>query len=158
KSLTINRTGPLDADRRHEIKLYLAKDFAPAPQHHINVGLGYHSQSGRPTNYLGSHPLYGLDEEFLLPRGSGEREPWVHSFDLHVGYTFFESKSKSLQFSLDIFNLFNFQAVTKTVERYTLRDVLPITGPAAGSPFASGDKKTIRPEIIMPGDGNPRQF
>lgn len=153
KSLTINRTGPLDADRRHEIKLYVAKDFAPAPQHHVNVGLGYHSMSGRPTNFLGSHPLYGLDEEFLLPRGSGEREPWVHSFDLHVGYTFFESKDRSLQFALDIFNLFNFQAVTKTSERYTTRDVLPITGSAANSPFVNGDKKTIRPEIIMPSDG-----
>lgn len=158
KELVINHSGPLDSDRRHEIKLFVAKDFAPVRQHHINVGLGYHSMSGRPTNYLGAQTYYGFDEVFLLPRGSGEREPWVHSIDLHVGYTFFHSKNQSLQFALDIFNLFNFQAVTKTVERYTVRDVEPIVGADANSPFVNGDKKTIRPEIIRPSDATAPPF
>ncbi|MET0384445.1 MAG: TonB-dependent receptor [Polyangiales bacterium] len=153
RSLTINRTGDLDADRRHEVKLFAARDFIPDPQHHVNLGLSYRATSGGPTNVLGAHPRYGNDEIFLLPRGAGDRLPWVHTFDVHVGYTFLQTKAQTLAVTADIFNLFNFQAVTQRSNRYTLREVEPITGPAADNPYSDGDSKRINPSIINPSDG-----
>ena len=153
RSLLANRKGALDADRRHEIKLYLAREIELAAQHHLNVGLSYRSRSGGPTNYLGAHPVYGLSEAFILPRGSGERYPWVHSIDVHLGYTFYQSKNATLSITWDVFNLFNFQAITRRSEDYTLRPVLPITGSNAKDPFVNGNKRVIDPTKINPSDG-----
>ena len=36
-------------------------------------GLGFRARSGTPTSYLGSHPRYGVDEAFIVPRGIGPR-------------------------------------------------------------------------------------
>jgi hypothetical protein len=85
------------------------------------------ARSGAPTGYYGSHPQYGLDETFILPRGSGERNPWEFGADLALGYRFQIDKDKSVQATIDIFNLFNFQAVTLTDQTYTRSDVLPLT-------------------------------
>jgi outer membrane receptor protein involved in Fe transport len=72
--------------------------------------------------------LYSNDEVFLLPRGSGERLPWQHSIDAKLSYTFFESPTKTLAVTLDVFNLFNFQAEADRSQRYKIRPVEPITG------------------------------
>jgi outer membrane receptor protein involved in Fe transport len=158
-SLTVNRWGPLAGDHTHEIKLYASRDFELAPRHRINVGTSYRGRSGGPTNFLAAHPLYGNGEVFLLPRGSGERLPWVHEIDLHVGYTFLETKNQSLSLTMDVFNLFDFQAVTRRGEDYTLRSAQPITNSAAvKSPFLNGDTKTIDPTKIQPSDGDARPF
>jgi len=154
RSLTVNRTGALAGDRRHEIKVFVARDIAIAPRHHLNIGGTYISRSGGPTNFLASHPVYGNGEVFILPRGSGERMPWVHEVDLHVGYSFYETKNQTLSLTADIFNLFNFQAVTRRGQDYTYRSVEPITGSAA----TSGDRKSIDPNAITPSDGDPRPF
>ena len=53
----------------------------------------------------------------------------------------------------DIFNLFNFQAVTQRGETYTNRDANPITGAAASNPYVNGDRKHIDPALIKPSDG-----
>ena len=155
RSLTINRTGPLDGDRRHEIKLFLARDLIPMPQHHFNIGLSYRARSGGPNNYLGRHFRYGNDEVFILPRGSGERSPWVHNVDLHVGYMFYKSKGSSLSVTADIFNLFNLQSAVKLSNRYTLRAVQPNTSDAPEDVIAGDDKKSLRPETITAEDGKP---
>jgi len=73
RSLLANRDGPLPGDRTHQIKLYGAKDWVLTPEHHVTSGGSLRGRSGTPTGYLGSHTLYGLDESFILPRGSGER-------------------------------------------------------------------------------------
>jgi outer membrane receptor protein involved in Fe transport len=152
KELTVNRTGPLPGDHRHEIKLHAARDFALAPEHHVNVGASYRALSGAPTNFLGSHVLYGPDAVFLLPRGSGERLPWQHTVDLHLGYAFVTSKYRTLSVTCDIFNLLNFQAVTQRGETYTERDVNPITGSAQNGALQ------IDPSRVKPADGDPRPF
>jgi outer membrane receptor protein involved in Fe transport len=157
-SLTVNRTGALNGDHTHEIKLYLARDFELAPQHHINVGASYRGRSGAPTNYLGAHVTYGPDEVFLLPRGSGDRLPWEHDFDLHVGYAFLQTKTQTLAVTFDVFNLFDLQAVTRRGETYTLRPVEPITGASATSPFVDGNRKNIDPTKIQASDGDTRPF
>jgi hypothetical protein len=156
RSLTVNRTGPLPGDHRHELKLFVARDIALTPAHHLNVGASYRALSGGPTNYLGSHVLYGPDEVFLLPRGSGERLPWQHTIDVHLGYTLVSSKYRTLAVTCDVFNLLDFHAVTARGETYTLRDVEPITGSAAKNALV--DRRTIDPSRIRPADGDPRPF
>jgi outer membrane receptor protein involved in Fe transport len=158
RSLTVNRYGDLGADRRHELKLFLARDIELVPRHHLNVGGSYRARSGAPTNYLARHPVYGNDEVFLLPRGSGERLPWQHTVDAHLGYTLAQTPKQTFAFTLDVFNLFNFRAVVRRSERYTVRDAEPITGAAAKDPFVNGNKKQIDPALVQPSDGDPRPF
>jgi hypothetical protein len=130
RSLLANRDGPLPGDRTHQIKLYGARDWLLTPEHHVTTGLSLKARSGVPTGYLGSHPVYTLDETFILPRGSGERTPWEFGADLSLGYRFQIDKDKSVQATIDIFNIFNFQAITQSDQRYTASDVLPLTNGA----------------------------
>ncbi|HWO07947.1 MAG TPA: TonB-dependent receptor, partial [Polyangiaceae bacterium] len=157
-SIMANRTGPLNGDRRHEIKLFGARDIVITPQHHINLGASYRARSGAPTNYLGSHIVYGPDEVFILPRGSGERLPWQHTVDAHLGYTFLKTEAQTLAITCDIFNLFNIRSVATRGQRYTNRDVEPITGVSAEDALVNGNKREINPALIQPSDGDPRPF
>jgi hypothetical protein len=157
KSLVVNRRGPLDGDRRHEIKLYGAKDWQLDEGVRLTTGISYRSRSGAPTTFLGRHNLYGLDEVFLLPRGAGERLPWVHNVDLHASLGIWQSKTNSISLTADVFNLFNFQAATARSQRYTQLEVNPITDPnAQKNAFEPGqDKKVIRPDLIDQTSGAP---
>jgi len=135
RSLLANRDGPLPGDRTHQVKLFGAKDWVLTNEHHLTSGLALKGRSGTPTGYLGSHPIYTLDETFILPRGSGVRTPWEFSADIQLGYRFNIGNGKTVQATVDIFNVFNFQAVTTKDNRYTASDVLPVIG---GSPNADG--------------------
>jgi hypothetical protein len=128
--LTQNRTGPLPGDRTHAIKLFGAKDFLLPRQMVIEVGLGVTGRSGEPTSVLGAELAvgYGDDEVFILERGAGERLPWVFSIDPHLGWGVNFSKDSRFSLSMDVFNVFNFQAVTRIEETYTQAGVLPIEG------------------------------
>jgi outer membrane receptor protein involved in Fe transport len=160
RSLLINRKGDLAGDRRHEIKLFVSRDFPIGKSHNLNIGAGYQARSGGPTNHLGRHVLYGRGEVFLLPRGSGERLPWTHNIDLHVAYQLAHTKSQTLSFTVDVFNLFNFQEVIQTNESYTYRSVEPITGAATNRAFINGDPRRIDPSRVLASDldVNPRPF
>jgi outer membrane receptor protein involved in Fe transport len=158
RSLTVNRYGPLDGDRRHEIKIFAARDVPVDPQHHINVGMSYRARSGGPTSYLGAHAVYGNDELFILPRGSGPRLPWQHVVDTHVGYTFLRTEKETFAVTCDIFNLFNIRSLRRRGERYTTRAVEPITGVSKDNALLDGDEKTIDPALILPADGDARPF
>lgn len=154
--LTLNKKGSLAGDRRHELKLFGAYDIPFSRQQHVNVGISYRARSGAPTNYLARHQLYGANEVFLLPRGAGERMPWIHDFDIHVAYAFLQSKNKTVSVTGDVFNLFNLRAVVRRGQTYTLRAVRPITGDAAKNPFRNGPKD-IDPELITPSDADPAE-
>ncbi|HTJ81132.1 MAG TPA: TonB-dependent receptor [Polyangiaceae bacterium] len=143
-SLLPNRTGPLPGDSTHQIKVYGAVEFTPG-KFIGDIGLAFKTQSGGPTNYLGSHELYGDSEVYILPRGAGERLPWVHRFDTHFGIGTRLSKASTLVFTMDIFNLFNFQEVTAVDDNYTYASVLPVKD---GTP---GDLKS---KLTHP-DGSP---
>jgi hypothetical protein len=155
-SLTVNRYGPLDGDRRHELKVFGARDIPVTPQHHINLGASYRARSGAPTSYLGAHAVYGNDEVFILPRGSGPRLPWQHTIDTHIGYTFLRTEKQTFAVTCDIFNLFNIRTLRGTSERYTNRAVEPITGVSADA--ARLNDKTIDPTLVAPADGDARPF
>jgi hypothetical protein len=157
RSLTVNRRGPLDGDRRHEIKLYGAKDWQLDQGVRLTTGLSYRARSGGPTNFQGRHPIYGAGEVFILPRGEGERLPWVHNVDVHASLGVWQSKTNSISVTADIFNLFNFQAVTQTSQIYTNSSVNPITDPnQQNNAYLPGrDKQEINPAIIVPNPGEP---
>ena len=137
-SLLPNRTGPLDADRNHFIKAYASKQFQITNSFAVIAGLTYEGRSGAPINYLGSHPLYGPDEVFVLPRGDGGRLPWRHAINLKAGVSYRISKDNVIQFTADVFNLFNFQAVTGVDQTITSSDVLPFqVAPGTKDPQAA---------------------
>jgi len=130
--LLANRTGPLDGDITHSVKAYLAKDFVLPGGFDINIGGSYTGASGPPTNYLGYNDAqsYGGGEVFILPRGSGQRLPWLNTIDGRIAINYKLSKDSEASISLDVFNIFNFQQVTAVDEEYTLdpNGVLPIPG------------------------------
>ncbi len=124
-SLLPNRSGPLDADRNHAVKVYGSKEFRIGSVFSIIAGLTYEGRSGAPINYLGSHPLYGPDEAFVLPRGAGGRLPWRHAINAKLGLSARLSKDNVIQLTGDVFNMFNFQAATGVDNTFTTSDVLP---------------------------------
>jgi outer membrane receptor protein involved in Fe transport len=163
RSLLANRNGPLPADRTHQVKIYGAKDWLLSPEHHITSGVSLKGRSGTPTGFLGSHPLYTLDETFILPRGSGERTPWEFGVDLQLGYRFNIDKDKTVQATVDIFNLFNFQAVTLKDNRYTASDVLPVVGGTLNpdgtiSGLKNTDGTDFNPDERNPNFGRPTAY
>jgi hypothetical protein len=128
QSLLPNRNGPLPGDRRHQIKLFGARDWAVGRRHEVLTGIGFNASSGDPSNYLGSNTAYGPDEVFILKRGSGPRLPWTTTVDLRLGYTFAYSKDYTLSATMDVFNLLNTQTTTRYDQRYTNADVNPVVG------------------------------
>jgi outer membrane receptor protein involved in Fe transport len=156
RSLIVNRRGPLDGDRRHEIKLYGAKDWQLDQGVRLTTGLSYRARSGGPTSFIGNHVVYG-QEVFLLPRGEGERLPWQHNVDLHTALGVWQSKTNSISITADVFNLFNFQAITAQSQSYTLSNVSPITDAGQqSSPYLPGrDKQEINPDFIKGAPGQP---
>ncbi|AKT41034.1 TonB-dependent receptor [Chondromyces crocatus] len=149
-SLLPNRFGALPGDRTHEIKLYGSKGFEIPGGMLLDLGLSFRSRSGGPTNYLGSHPLYGGGEAYILPRGSGERLPWQHDFDGRIGFSLNLAKDSMLTVSMDIFNMFNFQQVASVDQVYTNSDVLPCVDGTPGQLLPSGGDSCIRKN-----DGSP---
>jgi outer membrane receptor protein involved in Fe transport len=180
RSLLPNRDGPLPGDRTHQIQIYGAKDFLLPNDMDITLGATYRTHSGEPTSFLGSHNLYGADEVFVLPRGVGDRLPWIHNIDTKLTFGMRLTKDSHLQVSMDIFNLFNFQGVTSRDETYTSDDVLPVAdgtrddiagcvkagAPGAcnlklanGAPFLKGDPATqTDPGKANPNFGNPTSY
>ena len=164
KSLLLNSYGPLPGDRTHQIKLFGAKEWSPKPEHHVLIGLALRGHSGEPTSFLGSHVRYGPSQVYILDRGSGERLPWVFSSDLQVGYRYEIDKTKTVQATIDVFNLFNFQAATARDEGYTRTDVVAVTNGdistlkhANGTPFDPATDKN--PNFGHPSKYQaPRQF
>jgi hypothetical protein len=125
-SLLDNRTGLLPYDRTHAIKIFGAKEVNFSKDLSASLGLSYRGNSGTPINYLGGHVDYGEGEGFVLPRGSAGRTPWVNNIDSNIGVNYRINKTNTLSFSLDVFNVFNFQTATLVDENYTYKAVLPV--------------------------------
>jgi len=126
-----NRYGSLPADFRHTFKILASKDWALLPNHHLGTGLVYQARSGGATSYLATDPFTYNDESYILPRGSGIRLPWQHTIDLQLNYRVAAVGGVGLSLTADVFNLFNFQAVTSINEEYTLQNVIAQKGTTA---------------------------
>jgi hypothetical protein len=162
-------SGLLPEDRTHSLKLHGAKAFRFTRDLSANLGLSYRGRSGTPLNYLGGDPLFGPGEIFVLPRGSsGERTPWVHTVDSNVGLTWRFDRSKAVSLTVDVFNLFNFQAATRVDQNYTYASVLPVTEPVAPGTLTPdkvtrltgflSEKEPLRAEDLNPNFKKPLQY
>jgi hypothetical protein len=117
--LAVNASGPLPSDNSHAIKLFGAKEWVINPQNYISTGAAFRATSGAPTSYFGADLLYGTLNNYLIQAGTGPRLPWTYDVDLNLGYRYAIDKDKSLAFTVDIFNLLNFQETTAVDQSYT---------------------------------------
>ncbi|MEJ7732822.1 MAG: TonB-dependent receptor [Polyangiaceae bacterium] len=162
--LTQNRQGPLPGDRTHEIKVFGAKDFDLGKRMQLQLGLRVNARSGEPTSVLGAEDVigYGGDEVFILQRGAGERLPWIFSVDPHVGWGFELGKDSALTLYMDVFNVFNFQGVTRIDDTYTNSGVLPVDGADSfdriGEVRRTSDGGPLTQADLNPNFGKPTQY
>ena len=133
RTLLANQTGPLPSDLSHNIKLYLAKEFAITPVFSTTLGGSFNANSGPPINALGAHPVYGSGFAFILERGGAGRLPWVTSLDAKIGLNYRLGKDSVITAAVEGFNLFNSQRPVTVDENYTLKTVTPILGAKQGS-------------------------
>ena len=124
KDFTINQYGPLPGDHTHDIKIFLAKDWKLAPLHGLTTGTALRAQSGQPINYTANDAVYGPGINMLLPRGDGGRMPWNYDADVNLAYRYQIDKDKTVSFTVDIFNLFNFQQEVQVDESYTFTNAI----------------------------------
>jgi outer membrane receptor protein involved in Fe transport len=125
-SLTINREGPLPADRTHQLKAFAVREFVLGTDLSIQLGLSYFGNSGTPYNYLARGEVYGWGDVFILPRGSAGRLPWFHRIDTRLAITYKLTTTLTATAGVDVFNLFNFQEATSYDEEYTFSAVRPL--------------------------------
>lgn len=126
--LMANRAGALSADRTHLFKVdgYYQLDLAQIG--YFVFGSSIRASSGISHNYLGSHPLYGEKESYILPRGTAPRSPLSTQVDVRVQYGRQLGNDMRLEAFLDVFNLFNRQVEINADDRYTFDAVNPIVG------------------------------
>lgn len=153
RSLQANRDGPLPGDRRHALALHAAA-LIDLPAHlFATIGVGWRSRSGEPTSVLGAHPIYGADAVYILPRGAGERLPWVHDLDAHLGLGADLGRDVRLEIEVDVWNVLDFAAPIAVDERFTSAAVLPVpSGTTADIPLAPTDRS---PGRLRNADGTP---
>ena len=139
-----NKTGPLGGNREHYIKLaasymaVLSPSVSLVPSANVNVFSGY------PVSALARHPLYGLGQSYVLPRGFVGDLPWTWKFDVGLKAIWALSGPYTLQFSLDIFNLFNANT-TQWVDQNYSRDsrIVPMQNSQCSSKNAISSKTPI---------------
>jgi outer membrane receptor protein involved in Fe transport len=149
--LTINRLGPLAGDIRHTVKAYLAKQFVILPSLGVTLGAGYVGASGPPIDFLGASAVTGGYRNgyvSIFPRGAAGRLGWVHTIDLNGAVTFRPSADTAITLSVNVFNLFNFQQVTRVANQYT-------TWPNGVSPIPNGNPATDKGKIVSDRTGQP---
>jgi outer membrane receptor protein involved in Fe transport len=162
-SLTENKTGLLLLDRTHQVKLYGAKEFPLSPRLSLNLGMSYRGNSGTPINVTGAHYIYGPDFTFILPRGAGGRLPFVHNIDTRLSASYRLTGDMVASVSMDVFNLFNFQAYTSVDQRYTAETVDAIIGGtqkdlAGLKPRTRDPANPDRTVVVNPNYGRPTSY
>lgn len=113
--------GNLPNDRRHAVKVF----GAYSPVENITLGANFFWQSGRPLNAFGIHPTdefaqaYGAESFYkqgvLAPRGSEGETSSRWNLDLSANYDMMWM-DHSLNFRLDVFNVFNNDKATEIYE------------------------------------------
>jgi hypothetical protein len=126
--LLANRNGPLGLDRPHLLKVDGFYQFDLKDAGLVILGTSVRGQSGIPHNTLGSHWAYGVEESYILPRGSANRSPFTWTADLKATYGRKIGKSQQVEIFTDIFNVFNQQEETDNDETYTFDNMNPIVG------------------------------
>jgi hypothetical protein len=130
---TVNTTGYLPNDRRHQVKIFGA--YAITPE--LSLGSNILLSSGRPKNKMGwqNDPVRGAtsNDYLLAPRGSVGTTDWVFNTNLSLVYRPKWGDNR-LSLQLDAFNIFNGKAVTEVVE--TSQNASGGVDPSYGTPSA----------------------
>jgi hypothetical protein len=157
--LMVGSYGLLPNDRTHQIKAFgfyeLDKEWM--------IGGNLLAASGRPRSCIGSSAQPGDSPNYsnqtfwclgsdrahnvIVPRGTLGRLPWDNRLDLNLAYK--PAAVKGLQLRVDVFNVFNRQAVQNVEERYnsgtaissTYETPLSLTSPRSVRLMASYDHK-----------------
>jgi hypothetical protein len=149
----VNADGRLSIDVKHQVKLDGSYQFKGALDG-LNVGLSTRWYSGIPENAYGYSFAYANWEYYLVRRGSVGRHPSDYDADLHVAYPVKLGNRSKLNLVVDVFNLFDRQAITQFDERYNLSQ----DGACAGVPDAicNGDGGILnRPGTVDPAGSIP---
>ena len=156
--LMANRYGPLPNDRPHVIHMdgYYRLVWG---QHSFSPGLSFMGRSGQPVTPLGSAPVDGDGETYILPRGSAGRTPFVTQLDVHLSYRTKLSNALSAEAFIDIFNVLNQRTVLTVDSEYTYGQVMPA---APGTPLSqipiaddNGNKCVSTTQGCNPGNATP---
>lgn len=103
--------GPLNTDRRHVINVYGSYAFSQnnVPSlRGLNLGFGWHGESGIPISEYLAHPGYlNAGEIPVGGRGKLGRTEFYQRFDAHADYTFNLTERYKLKFIGDFFNILN---------------------------------------------------
>lgn len=126
--LMANRYGDLAFDRPHLVKLDGAYRLPVEDVGFFTFGGRIRASSGVPINALGAHPVYGLGESYVLPRGESGRTGLFSRFDVHVAYGRNLAEKRRVEAFVDVFNMFNQQPELSVEQDYTFDDVNPIVG------------------------------
>ena len=117
-------SGPLNSDRRHVINVYGNYSFSKGHSgafgdsfSGLNLGVGFHAESGLPISELFAHPAYQNAGEIPVGgRGKLGRTPWNARLDLHADYPWNFSERTRLKFIADFFNVTNTRRVRQFLE------------------------------------------
>ncbi len=113
-------SGPLNTDRRHVINAYgsyaFSENSVPSLKG-LNLGFGWHGESGLPISEYLAHPGYlNAGEIPVGGRGKLGRTDFYMRFDAHADYSLKTSENTKLKFVADFFNLFNSTRVRQPQE------------------------------------------
>jgi hypothetical protein len=93
-------------------------------------------RSGQPISPLGADP-YGYTD-YVFPRGSAGRTPFVTQLDMHLAYRTKLSTALSVEAFIDIFNVLNQKTVLTVDSLYTPDQVMP-ANPGTPATVANND-------------------
>ncbi|HVT05507.1 MAG TPA: carboxypeptidase regulatory-like domain-containing protein [Thermoanaerobaculia bacterium] len=119
---SVNNSGPLSADRTHQLKLYGSYQLRSSVVKGLTVGAAAHWYSGTPLTALSSSHLY-----FLTKRGALGRGPSDYEADIHFGYPV-SVRSRRFEIVADIFNALDRQAPSSLDLGYNSDFDPPCTG------------------------------
>ena len=142
-TLMTNKNGLLPGDVTHQVKIFGAYVFNVSQRLNVTAGGALNAASGRPVNALAAHPLYGAGESFLIQRGMAGRTPVVTSADLRGKVEYKLTAPYAVQFTIDIFNVFNSQETLSYDENYTFDTAQPIIGAQCKAKNSAGKKDPI---------------
>jgi carboxypeptidase family protein len=109
------RVGPLNTDRRFVSNIYgsysLGENRRYMNWHYLNglnLGLGFHMESGIPISEFLPHPVYlNAGEVPVGGRGKLGRTPFYTQLDLHADYPWVINERARISFIADFFNVTN---------------------------------------------------
>jgi len=106
------KAGPLNTDRRHVINIFgsyaFSKDRFGKSLNGLNIGLGFHVETGVPISEFLAHPAY-LNAGEIPSGGRGKlgRTDTYAKLDMHADYPWAINERYKLRFVADFFNVTN---------------------------------------------------